>query len=104
MEQMMCASGYTDQFTGLVTSLFLACGTLASLPVTLVLGKMKPKDIDSNQLATNLNIPSLNYAKAAMTVGSGCFIAMLQFVQMPNLQVEGLLTPPTVEGIVKWLT
>ena len=87
MEQMLCSSGYSDQFTGLVTSLFLACGTLASLPVTLVLGKMKPKDIDScNQFG--LNIPSLNYAKAAMTVGSGCFIAMLQFVQMPNQQVD----------------
>ena len=102
MEQMLCSSGYSDQFTGLVTSLFLACGTLASLPVTLVLGKMKPKDIEGNKFGHN--IPSLNYAKAAMTVGSGCFIAMLQFVQMPNQQVEGLLTPPTVEGIVKWLT
>ena len=85
MEQMLCSSGYSDQFAGLVTSLFLACGTLASLPVTLVLGKMKPKAIDSNKFG--LNIPSLNYAKAAITVGSGCFIGMLQFVQMPNQQV-----------------
>ena len=85
MEQMLCSSSYSDQFTGLMTSLFLACGTLASLPVTLALGKLKPKDIDSNKLG--LNIPSLNYAKAAMTLGSGCFIAMLQFVQMPNQKV-----------------
>ena len=39
MEQIMCASGYSDQWAGLCSSLILLAGTLASVPAGVVATK-----------------------------------------------------------------
>ena len=92
MEQMMCASGYSDQFTGLVTSLFLACGTFACFPITLALGKMSARrdnghHVSNKKLSWLGNNPTLSYTKASMTIGLGSMIAFLLFVQTPDQKV-----------------
>ena len=88
MEQMMCTSGYSDQFTGLVTSMFLTWGTLACIPVTQVLGKMPAPDgtIDGNDKLMLRN-PTLNYTKVSVTLGTVSFIAMLLLAQIPDQKV-----------------
>ena len=90
MEQMMCASGYTDQFTGLVTSLFLFCGTFACVPVTIILGKFftaPAEDFESNACRASIRNPTLNYTKTSLTVGAVATVAMLLLAQMPDQKV-----------------
>ena len=101
MEQMMCASGYTDQFTGLVTSLFLFCGTFACVPVTIVLGKFftaPAEDFDSNACQESIRNPTINYTKTSLTVGAAATVAMLLLAQMPEQKVRKEFSKLNYEG------
>ena len=89
MEQMMCTSGYTDQFTGLVTSMFMTCGTLACIPVTIVLSKMITPDATINgKDKLMLSNPKLNYAKCSVTLGTVAIISLLFLAQIPDQKVK----------------
>ena len=80
-------SGYSDQFTGLVTSLFLFCGTFAALPVTIMIGKLSANgNFVEDGSCKN---PAIIYTKLALTVGAGSTIGMLMLAQMPGQHVRG---------------
>ena len=86
----MFFSGYSDQFTGLVTSLFLFCGTFAALPVTIIIGKLSARSNSVVEVGGgSWKNPTLIYTKVALTVGAGSTIGMLMLAQVPGQQVSG---------------
>ena len=109
MEQMMCSSGYSDQFTGLATSLFLFCGTFAAVPVTLVMAKcsnaqqrelslVKNNNHSISWWASCISNPSLAYTKGALALGGASTIGMLLLAQVPNQQVSQLRDNYLISG------
>ena len=39
LEQMLCARGYTDQFAGIATAVYLSSGFVATIPINLIIQK-----------------------------------------------------------------
>ena len=88
MEQIMCASGYSDQFAGLMTSMFMTWGTLACIPITKILEKMPtPKRTINGDDKFVLQDPTLNYIKVSVTLGTASFVALMLLAQIPDQKV-----------------